>query len=121
MLNILISIFLISKILTIIIIPFQTYNPLLSKNNTLLELIKNSSDKSIVDTILRNLIYTNLNIGENIQEVSTFLEMRTKNFDIRDSSIYGLQKGMKIKNSNLTFNQNYLMKSIFKNIYYNSS
>ena len=121
MLNTLILICLVSKILTIIIIPFQTYNPLLTKNNTLLELIKTSSDKSIVDTILRNLIYTNLNIGDNNQQISTFLEMRTKYFDIRDSSIHGLQKGMQIKNSNMTFNKNYLMKSIFKNIYYNSS
>jgi len=121
MLNTLILICLVSKILTIIIIPFQTYNPLLTKNNTLLELIKTSSDKSIVDTILRNLIYTNLNIGDNNQQISTFLEMRTKYFDIRDSSIHGLQKGMQIKNSNMTFNKNYLMKSIFKNTYYNSS
>ena len=121
MLNTLILICLVSKILTIIIIPFQTYNPLLTKNNTLLELIKTSSDKSIVDTILRNLIYTNLNIGEKNQQISTFLEMRTKYFDIRDSSIHGLQKGMQIKNSNMTFNKNYLMKSIFKNTYYNSS
>ena len=121
MLNLLISIFLISKISTVIIIPFQTYNPLLTKDNTLLKLIKNSSDKSIVDTILRNLIYTDLNIGENNQVVSTFFEMSTKYFTLKDSSIYGLQKGMKVKNSNFTFNQNYLMKPIFKNIYYNSS
>ena len=45
-----------SYISSIIIIPFQSYNPLISKNLTLLELIKNSSEKSIVDTLSHNLI-----------------------------------------------------------------
>ena len=70
---------------------------------------------------MRNLIYTDLNIGENNQVASTFFEMSIKYFSLKDSSIYGLQKGMKEKNSNFSFNQNYLMKPIFKNIYYNSS
>jgi hypothetical protein len=50
----------------------------------LLELIKNSSDKSIVDTLSHNLIYTEFNIGENIQTVPSFIEMRTKDFVIKD-------------------------------------
>ena len=48
----------------IIIIPFQTFNPLLVKNVKLLELIKNASDNEIIDIISKNLISTNLEIGE---------------------------------------------------------
>ena len=51
-----ISIIIFPNINNIIIIPFQTLNPLLYNNENLLELIKNESDKSIVDTISRNLI-----------------------------------------------------------------
>ena len=56
---------LISFNLNIIIIPFQTYNPLLTKNKKLLNLIKRATDEEIVNTIIRNLIYVNLDIGEN--------------------------------------------------------
>ncbi len=74
MFYILISLFLLGKISSSIIIPFQTYNPLLTKNNSLLELIKKSSDKSIVDTMLRNLIYTNLIISDNNLNFLPFLK-----------------------------------------------
>ena len=109
-----------SYITSIIIIPFQSYNPLISKNLTLLELIKNSSEKSIVDTLSYNLIYTEFNIGENIQTVPSFIEMRTKDFVIKDVFINETTSNMEIKNSNFKFVENNLLKSIFKNKYYNS-
>lgn len=117
-----INIFIIvySYISCAIIIPYQTYNPLLTKNETLLELIKNSSDQSIVETMSRNLIYTEFNVGENIQTVPTFIEMQTKEFIIKDISIHNINDNMKIKNSNFSFISNYLLKPIFKNKYYNS-
>ena len=104
-----------------IIIPFQTYNPLITKNETLLELIKNASDKSIVDTLSRNLIYTELNVGQNIQTVTTFLEMRTKDLVIFDSNIKGSNGNPPITNSNFTYGNNYLLKSIYKRKLYNSN
>ena len=113
-LNFLTFILMISNIITIIIIPFETINPLLSKNLSLLELIKNTSDKSIVDTLLLNLIYTNLSVGENFEIIPTYLEMKTKYLVIKDVSFQNAQKNVKIKNSNFTFCDNYLMKSIFK-------
>ena len=121
MFYILISLFLLGKISSSIIIPFQTYNPLLTKNNSLLELIKKSSDKSIVDTMLRNLIYTNLIISDNNLELPTFFEMSSENIAIIDISISERQKSIKIRNSNFTFADNYLLKPIFKIKYYSSS
>ena len=109
-----------SYISTIFIIPFQTYNPFLTNNETLLELIKNVSDKSIVDTLSRNLIYTELKVGENLQTVPTFIEMMTKNIIITDISIKNNNGHPPIKNSNFSFCKNYLLKSIFKSKYYNS-
>ena len=105
---------------SIIIIPFQTYNPLITKNESLLGLIKNASDKSIVDTLSHNLIYTEFNVGENIQTVPTFIEMRTKDFVIKDIFIKENTGNEPIKNSNFTFGENYLLRPIFKMKYYNS-
>jgi len=58
-----------SFVSSIIVIPFQTYNPLLTKNHSLQELIVNSSDKDIIDTLSRNLIYIKLGIGDNNQTI----------------------------------------------------
>ena len=63
---------LITYISSIIIIPFQTYNPLLTNNEELKQLIKNTPDKDLVNTLSRNLIYANLNLGQNIQTISAF-------------------------------------------------
>ena len=111
-----------SIISNIIIIPFQTYNPLITKNQKLLELIKNASDKDIIDTILRNLIYTNLDIGENKQTISTFIEMSSSEFYFRDLNMYNIIPYSKDKqNLNCTYNDNYLLNNIFMLNYYNSS
>ena len=107
----------------IIIIPFQTYNPFITKNASLLNLIKNASDIDIVNTITRNLIYSNFNIGENNQTVPTFFEMNTKEFFIMDLMIpksnmnYGI---IGISNANFTYGKNYLLKDIYENKFYNS-
>ena len=105
-----------------IIIPYQTYNPLLTKNETLIELIKNSPDQLLVDTLSRNLIYTELNVGQNIQTVPTFLEMRTKDLIIKDINIPSSNSNSPpFKNSNFEYRDNYLLNSIFKKKYYNSN
>jgi len=112
---------LITYISSIVIIPFQTYNPLLTNNDALKQLIKNTPDKNLVNTISRNLIYANLNIGQNIQTISTFIEMTTQNFVIRDTVIKGHYKIGYHRNMNFTFRDNNLLNSIFRNIYYNSN
>ena len=109
-----------SSFALVIIIPFQTYNPLITKNETLLQLIKNASDKSIVDTLSHNLIYTEFNVGENIQTVPSFIEMRTQDFEIKDIIIKEKTSTPQIKNSNFTFGENYLLRPMFKMKYYNS-
>ena len=109
-----------SSFALVIIIPFQTYNPLITKNETLLQLIKNASDKSIVDTLSHNLIYTEFNVGENIQTVPSFIEMRTQDFEIKDIIIKEKTNTPQIKNSNFTFGENYLLRPMFKMKYYNS-
>lgn len=82
---------LVSFNLNIIIIPFQTYNPLLTKNQELLNLIKRASDKEIVDTIIRNLIYVNLDLGENKQSIPTFIEMSTNELYFKDLIIHNIK------------------------------
>jgi hypothetical protein len=84
------------------------------------QLIKNASDKSIVDTLSHNLIYTEFNVGENIQTVPSFIEMRTQDFEIKDIIIKEKTNTPQIKNSNFTFGENYLLRPMFKMKYYNS-
>ena len=115
-----------SFILNIIILPFQTYNPLIIKNQSMIELIRNTSDKDIVNTILRNLMYVNLDVGENRQKIQTFIEMNARDIFIKDLSIHTNSPSLsfniyKIKNFNFTYNDNYLLKNIFSLNYYNSS
>ena len=106
---------------SIIIIPFQTYNPLLTRNETLLELIKNSTDKTLVDTLTRNLIYSNLNIGQNPHIISTFIEMSTKEFILRDIKNYIPNQNTKKENIIFCLKENILLKNLFKSEYYNST
>ena len=111
-------------ITSIIIIPFQTYNPLLTKNNKILEIIKESSDIEIIDTISKNLIYADLEIGDNKSKISTFFEMAIDKIYFKDLSIHtGLPPLNPIENSNYTYayHNNKLLKDIFKYNYYNSS
>ena len=112
---------LITYISSIIIIPFQTYNPLLTNNEELKQLIKNTPDKDLVNTLSRNLIYANLNLGQNIQTISAFFEMTTKYFAIRDKVVNGHYKIGKQRNNNFTYRDNYLINHDFRNTYYNSN
>ena len=112
---------LIAYISSIIIIPFQTYNPLLTNNEALKQLIKNTPDKNLVDTLSRNLIYTNLNIGQYIQTISAFFEMTTKTFAIRDTVVNGHYKIGQLRNNNFTYRDNNLINFDFRNKYYNSN
>ena len=115
----LITIFSLS--LNLIIIPFQTYNPLVSKSQHLNKLIKKSSNKEIIDTISRNLIYSHLEIGENKQNISIFIEMGTNEIYIKNLIIHTGLPPLKINYSNFTYNDNYLLNNISQLNYYNSS
>lgn len=103
-----------------IIIPFQTYNPLVINNQNLNKLIRQSSNKEIIDTISRNLIYSNLEIGENKQNISIFIEMGTGELYIKNLIIHTGLPPLKIDN-NFTYKDNFLLNKIFKSNYYNSS
>ena len=86
------------------------------------ELLKNSSDEEIIDTILKNLIYTRFEIGEKIQTIPIFIEMSTNEFYINDlkmKDIIPYSRDMIYKN--FTYNDNYLLNNIFELNYYNSS
>ena len=120
--NLLIFSILFSFIFNIIIFPFETYSPLISKNKKLLELLKNASDEEIIETILINLIYTKFEIGDKIQTIPTFIEMNSNEFYINDlkmKDIIPYNKDMIYKN--FTYNDNYLLNNIFLLNYYNSS
>jgi len=114
-----------SYLSAIIIIPFQTYNPLLIKDEKFLELIKRASDQEIVETISRNLVYTELNIGMEKgkkQKIITFIEMGNYDLYFVDLNHHtGLPPLREIKNSNFSYNNNYLLNNIFKLNFYNSS
>lgn len=113
-----------SIISCIIVIPFNTYNPLISQDKLLIEMIKNSSDKDIVNTILKNLIYTDISIGENKQTIPMFIEMGTNDLVIKDILINSNSRRYsynQYKNSNFSYNDNYLLNNIFQFNYYNSS
>ena len=108
----------------IIIIPFNTYNSFISKDQKILNLIKNANDIDIIDTLSKNLVYTNLNIGKqnNNYNIQAFITMSScefyiKNLDLNNNTypedITGYQ--------NYTYNDNYILKNIFKLNYYNSS
>ena len=105
----------------IIIIPFQTFNPLLVKNVKVLELIKNASDNEIINTISKNLIYTNLEIGERKQIITIFIEMGSNELYFKDLAIHtGLLPLNNVNNNNFSYINNYLF-NIIKLNYYNSS
>ena len=120
--EIMIFLIMISYISPIIIIPFQTYNPLLAKNVTLLGLISNSSNEEIINAIFYNLIYTNINIGaNNYQSIQTFIEMPTKESVMRDKNNNDYSQNQRKKSTDFYFSENILLKDLIRNEYYNSS
>ena len=113
---------LFSYILNIITIPFETYNPLLTKDKNKLELIKKASDDEIIDTLSKNLIFVNVEIGETKQNIPTFIEMSANDFYFRDLKMKDIiPYGKDIIYLNYTYNDNYILNKILKLNYYNSS
>ena len=113
----------ISYIKNVIIIPFETFNPLLSKNQTFIELFKTATNKELIEILLTNLVYVNLNIGKNdIQNVPIFLNMKRQNFIITDNKNKNKEKNSNsISNTNLISNYNYLCRNFFIEKYYDST
>ena len=108
----------ISYIKSSIIIPFETYNPLLTKDEALLNLLINSSDKEIVDILINNLIYINLNIGkDNFQNIPVFIDMGRRDIIFYD---YKNPKNKEEKTNLYSNSYNQLLKNIFLKRLYNS-
>ena len=108
--------------LNIIIIPFSTYNPLLSKEAKILNLIKNTKDIDIVDTLYKNLIYINISISKQNQNIQTFLSMNSIEFYFKNLDMNNNISPAKLTGYyNYTYNDNYILKNLFKLNYYNSS
>jgi len=113
--------FIIKFNLSIIIIPFRTYNPLLSKDEKIINLIKKANDLDIVDTLSKNLIYTNLSIGE-VNNIQTFISMESTEFYLKNLALENKTSPEDIIGyPNYTYNDNYLLKNLFTLNYYNSS
>ena len=120
--NIILFLIIIKFSINIILIPFETYNPLLSNQKVILELIKNSKDIDIIDTLSKNLIYTNLSISKPSNKYQTFISLSSiefylKNLDMNDNTYPEEITGY----YNYTYNDNYILKQFFKLNYYNSS
>ena len=105
--------FIIKFNLSIIIIPFRTYNPLLSKDEKIINLIKKANDLDIVDTLSKNLIYTNLSIGE-VNSIQTFISMESTEFYLKNLALENKTSPEDIIGyPNYTYNDNYLLKNLF--------
>ena len=112
-----------------LVIPFKTYNPLITRNKTLLESIKMTNDTELVKNLLINLIYVTLDFGmikpnkDNIQQkIDFFLNMDNYDFYVN------ILKKININRSHvsdyypdLKFNNFSLLKKILNFKYYNNS
>ena len=115
-----------SFIICQLILPFKTYNPLITKNNDVIELIKKSSDEEIVKTLLHNLIYVKIEIGKinakngNNQKIDFFIDMNQNEFyfNILDNPNFNKTK---IMYPDLQYNNYVLLKNILNFSYYNIS
>ena len=112
-----------SFIICQLILPFKTYNPLITKNNDVIELIKKSSDEEIVKTLLHNLIYIKIEIGKinNIsQKIDFFIDMKQNEFYFNILENPNFNK-TKIMYPDLQYNNYVLLKNILNFSYYNIS
>ena len=112
-----------------LVIPFKTYNPLITRNKTLLESIKMTNDTELVKNLLINLIYVTLDFGmikpnnDNIQQkIDFFLNMNNYDFYVN------ILKKININGNHasdyypdLKFNNFSLLKKILNFKYYNNS
>ena len=117
-----------SYIISPLILPFKTYNPLTTKDYNLIELIKKASDEQIVETILNNLIYIKIDVGNSkannytlSNNIDFFIYMAKNDFYLNILGVEELNY-KKIKNyPNLEYNNYILLKSILNFTYYNFS
>ena len=112
-----------------LVIPFKTYNPLITRNKTLLELIKVTNDTELVKNLLINLIYVTLDFGaikpnkdNSLQKIDFFLNMNNNDF------YFNIYKKINVNQSHvsdyypdLKFNDFTLLKKIINLRYYNNS
>ena len=111
-----------SYIISPLILPFKTYNPLITKDHNLLELIKKTSDEEIVETVLKNLIYIKLDMGNSkindtlSNSIDFFLYMSKNDFYFNILKI-NESKYKKV----LNYNNYILLKDILNFTYYNYS
>ena len=112
---------------SILVLPFKTYNPLITKDENLLKLIKNSNDSEIIKTIIQNLIYITLDIGKidiknkiTSQKIDFFLNMDNYEFYINmlDKIYFDPEREFY---PDLQYNNFTLLKSIINFTYYNIS
>lgn len=111
-----------------LIFPFKTYNPLITRDNNLIQLIKKTSDEEIVKTILKNLIYVKLDIGKSkfknktsSQKIDFFLEMFKSEFYFNKLSQNYENEKKVINYPDLEYNNYILLKKILNLTYYNYS
>ena len=108
--------------INIVIIPFNTYNPLISKEKSIIDLIKNANDIDIIDTLSKNLINTNLSIGKLSDTIQAFISLSNIEFYVKNLDMNNNTSPEEITGYyNYTYNDNYILKNLFKLKYYNSS
>ncbi len=107
-------------IISQLILPFKTHNPLITNDQYTLELIKNSSDEIIVKTLLNNLIYVTIDIGKLNQKIEFFLNMKEYEFflNIQEENFNSENKNFF---PDLQYNNYILLKHILNFSYYNIS
>ena len=114
---------ILSYIKSPLILPFKTYNPLITKDNNLIELIKKASDEELVKTLLQNLIYIKMDFGSSVsQKIDFFLYMHKSEFyfNLLDNNNNNINK--KVENyPDLEYNKFMLLKNILNLTYYNFS
>jgi len=112
-----------------IVIPFKTYNPLITRNENLLESIKMTNDTELVKNLLINLIYVTLDFGmikpniDNIpQKIDFFINMNNYDFYVNIlKKINTKQSHVSDYYPNLKLNDLSLLKKIINFRYYNNS
>lgn len=112
-----------------LVIPFKTYNPLITRNKTLLESIKLANDTELVKNLLINLIYVTLDFGmikpnnDNIpQKIDFFLNMNNYDFYFNIlKKTNNNQSHVSDYYPDLQFNDFSLLKKILNFRYYNNS
>ena len=109
-------------IVNIILIPFNSYNPLVNTDEEIIDIINNSNDIDIIDSLSKNMIYSNLNISKDNQSIQTFIIMNDHQFYLKNLDKENETEPKEIDGYyNYTYNDNYILKNILKLNYYNSS